>query len=157
MKTYRRALTALALAAALSGSLPSSAAGADEEVRTVPARPGVTESFLLVRPPAAPTASVILLAGGDGVLALTPTGPTRLQGNFLVRTRRRFAAEGLLVAVLDAPSDRSSLWNFRTTKNHAADLKAAIAALREIAPVPAWLVGTGTGTLSAASAAARLR
>jgi pimeloyl-ACP methyl ester carboxylesterase len=155
--THRRALAALALATALSGSPPSPAVAADEEVRTVPARPGVTESFLLVRPPAAPTASVILLAGGDGVLALKPTGPTRLQGNFVVRTRRRFAAEGLLVAVLDAPSDRSSLWNFRTTKDHAADLKAAIAALRAIAPVPVWLVGTSMGTLSAANAAARLR
>jgi pimeloyl-ACP methyl ester carboxylesterase len=155
--TRRRALAVLAIAAALGASLPSPGAAADEEVRTVSTRPGVTESFLLVRPPGAPTASVILLAGGDGVVALKPTGPTRLQGNFLVRTRGRFAAEGLLVAVLDAPSDHSSLWNFRTTKDHAADLKAAIAALREIAPVPVWLVGTSMGTLSAANAAARLR
>ena len=58
--------------------------------------------------------------------------------------------------MLDAPSDRTSLWNFRTTADHATDLRAAIAALREIAPVPVWLVGTSMGTLSAASAAARL-
>jgi pimeloyl-ACP methyl ester carboxylesterase len=152
----RRGLAALALAVGLAGMAPSPAPAADGEVRTVPARPGVTESFLLVRPPGRPAASVILLAGGDGALALSPTGPTRLQGNFLVRTRRLFAAEGLLVAVLDTPSDRSSLWNFRTTEHHAADLRAAIAALRELAAVPVWLVGNSMGTLSAASAAARL-
>jgi hypothetical protein len=152
----RRLLPSVALALAL-GTLPPSARAGEEEVRTIPARPGVTESFLLVKPRGAPVASVILLAGGDGVLALTPSGPSRLQSNFLVRTRQRFANAGLLVAVLDSPSDRTSLWNFRTTADHAADLKAAIAALRDIANVPVWLVGTSMGTLSAASAAARLK
>ena len=74
-----------------------------------------------------------------------------------MRTRQRFADEDLLVAVLDSPSDRTSLWNFRTTADHAADLRTVIAALREVAGVPVWLVGTSMGTLSAASAAARLR
>ena len=145
----------LGLAAVIGLALPSRADAAD--LRTIPSRPGVTESLLLLRPAGTPVASVILLAGGDGVVALTPAGPSRLQGNFLLRTRRRFAAEGLLVAVLDSPSDRTSLWNFRTTADHATDLRAAIAAVREIAPVPVWLVGTSMGTLSAASAAARLK
>ena len=148
-----RCLAGLALVLALA--IPAGAA--DPDLHTIPSRPGVSESFLLVRPPGSPVASVILLAGGDGVVALTPAGPSRLQGNFLLRTRQRFAREGLLVAVLDSPSDRTSLWNFRTTADHAADLRAAIAALREIAPVPVWLVGTSMGTLSAASAAARLK
>jgi pimeloyl-ACP methyl ester carboxylesterase len=141
---------------ALMLALAMPAGAADEELRTIPSRPGVTESLLLLRPTRPPVATVILLAGGDGVVALTPAGPSRLQGNFLLRTRQRFAAEGLLVAVLDSPSDRTSLWNFRTTADHAADLRAAIAALREIAAVPVWLVGTSMGTLSAANAAARL-
>jgi pimeloyl-ACP methyl ester carboxylesterase len=147
-----RVLAVFAVVIALAMPAPVDA----QDLRTIPSRPGVTESFLLVRPAGQPVASVILLAGGDGVVALTPAGPSRLQGNFLLRTRQRFAAEGLLVAVLDAPSDRTSLWNFRTTADHAADLRAAIAALREIAPAPVWLVGTSMGTLSAASAAARL-
>jgi predicted alpha/beta-hydrolase family hydrolase len=142
------------LAALIGLALPARAGAAD--LRTIPSRPGVTESLLLLRPAGTPMASVILLAGGDGVVALTPAGPSRLQGNFLQRTRQRFAAEGLLVAVLDSPSDRTSLWNSRTTADHATDLRAAIAAVREIAPVPVWLVGTSMGTLSAASAAARL-
>jgi len=142
----------------LAAALPASATrAADEEVRTIPTRPGVTESFLLLRPPSPPVATVILFAGGDGDLALTAEGIRQLQGNFLVRTRMRWAREGFLVAVLDQPSDRKSgLWNFRTTPEHATDVKQAIAAVREIAGVPVWLVGHSMGTLSAANAAARL-
>jgi pimeloyl-ACP methyl ester carboxylesterase len=137
--------------------LPPAAGGEDEEVRTIPARRGVTESFLLVRPASTPVASVIIFAGGDGNLAMTARGIGQLQGNFLVRTRVRWAREGFLVAVLDQPSDRKSgLWNFRTTVEHAADVKEAIAAMRELARVPVWLVGTSMGSLSAANAGARL-
>jgi pimeloyl-ACP methyl ester carboxylesterase len=151
-----RRLVAVALALA-AGAAPSAARGAGEDVRTVPARPGVTESFLLLRPDKAPVASVIMFAGGDGNLALTPAGLGQLQGNFLVRTRQRWVREGFLVAILDTPSDHPrGLWNFRTSKEHAADVKQAIAAVRDVAPVPVWLVGTSMGTLSAANAAARI-
>jgi predicted alpha/beta-hydrolase family hydrolase len=142
----------------LAAALPGSAARADdEEVRTIPARAGVTESFLLLRPAGAPVASVIIFAGGDGNLAMTADGIAQLQGNVLVRTRMRWVREGFLVAILDRPSDRKNgLWNFRTTSDHAADVKQAIAAMRELARVPVWLVGTSMGSLSAANAAARL-
>jgi alpha-beta hydrolase superfamily lysophospholipase len=152
-----RRLVAVALIL-VAGAGPSAArAAAEEEVRTVPARPGVTESFLLLRPNKAPVATVIIFAGGDGNLALTPAGLGRRQGNFLVRTRQRWVREGLLVAILDTPSDHPrGLWNFRTTKEHAADVKQAIAAVRDLARVPVWLVGTSMGTLSAANAAARI-
>jgi pimeloyl-ACP methyl ester carboxylesterase len=142
----------------LAIALPASAArAADEEVRTIPTRPGVTQSFLLLRSAGTPVAGVIIFAGGDGNLALTSAGVGQLQGNFLVRTRIRWAREGLLVAILDQPSDRKNgLWNFRTTSEHAADVKQAIAAVRELTRAPVWLVGTSMGTLSAANAAARL-
>ncbi len=142
----------------LAVALPASAAwAADEEVRTIPARPGVTQSFLLLRPTGTPVAGVIIFAGGDGNLGMTAAGIRQLQGNFLVRTRMRWARGGFLVAILDQPSDRKNgLWNFRTTSDHAADVKQAIAAVRELAGVPVWLVGTSMGTLSAANGAARL-
>ncbi|MEX2222376.1 MAG: alpha/beta hydrolase [Candidatus Rokuibacteriota bacterium] len=139
----------------LVAALPARAAG--EEIRMVPARPAVTEALLLLRPAGKAVAGVILFAGGDGHLALSPAGIGRLQGNFLLRTRMRWVREGFLVGILDAPSDRKhGLRNFRTTSEHASDVKQAIAALREIAKVPVWLVGTSMGTLSAANAAARL-
>jgi pimeloyl-ACP methyl ester carboxylesterase len=131
-------------------------AGAAEEVRTIPTRPGVTQSFLLVRPSDPPVATVVLFAGGHGALGLG-AGRLGLAGNFLVRNRARFAGQGLLVAVLDTPSDRpDGLDGFRTSAAHADDVRLVIAALRQVAAVPVWLVGTSMGTVSAASAAARL-
>ena len=153
-----RAATRPALAAA--GALLAVVApyaGAADDVRTIPSRPGVTQSFLLVRPPERATATVVLFAGGNGALHLG-SGRLGLAGNFVVRNRARFAEHGLLVAVVDTPSDRpAGLDGFRTTAAHADDLRAVIAALREEAAVPVWLVGTSMGTVSAANAAARLR
>src|SRR5262249_32747511 len=69
----------------------------------------------------------------------------------------RFAGQGMLVAVVDSPSDHpSGLDGFRTTAAHAEDIRALIAVLRQEAAVPVWLVGTSMGTGSAASVAARL-
>ena len=150
----RRALAVVVLSLALAGAARTAAA--PESVRTVPSRPGVTQSFLLVRPVAAPIATVVLFSGGDGTLALG-SGRMRARGNFLVRNRARFAGHGLLVAAVDTPSDRSDgLDGFRAGAGHAADVQAVIAALRAEAAVPVWLVGTSMGTVSAANAAARL-
>ena len=109
-----------------------------------------------MRPPVTPLASVVLFAGGNGLLNLG-AGRPGLGGNFLVRNRGRFAGHGLLVAVIDTPSDRpAGLDGFRTSVAHAEDVRAVVAALRQEAAVPVWLVGTSMGTVSAASAAARL-
>jgi predicted alpha/beta-hydrolase family hydrolase len=133
------------------------ASAATEEVRSVATRKGVTQAFLLVRSPKTPAASVILFAGGDGHLALSPPNEIgQLKTNFLVKMRERFANAGFLVAVIDTPSDRGDYWNFRTSKEHAEDVKQVIAALREMAPVPVWLVGTSMGSVSAAGVAGRL-
>ena len=137
---------------------PVPASALDEKIVTIPSRPGVTESFVLIRPAQPPVASVILFMGGRGALGLSrePLGPRNT--NFLVRTRQQFAERGLLVAVVDAPSDRmtEALVRFRTSAEHAADVRALIAALRAEAPVPVWLIGTSMGSVSAASVAARL-
>jgi len=54
-----RVLSALALVALTAG--PAAA----EEVKTIPTRPGVTQSFLLLRRSETPAATVILFAGGE--------------------------------------------------------------------------------------------
>jgi pimeloyl-ACP methyl ester carboxylesterase len=110
----------------------------------------------------APRASVILLAGGNGVLNLNGQGDTRdLQGNFLLRSVRFFLARRLNVALLDAEPARpapNGLNNQRLTAAHALHLGEVIAAVRRQWPgKPVWLVGTSNGTLSALNAAARLR
>lgn len=61
--------------------------------------------------------------------------------------------------IVDAPSDRQSspfLAGFRQGPEHAADIQAVIAWIRQQANVPVWLVGTSRGTQSAAAIATRL-
>jgi pimeloyl-ACP methyl ester carboxylesterase len=136
----------------------TSAHAIEEELQTIPTRPSVTQAFLLVTPPSTPVASVILYAGGRGILALSDHGVAEGGDNFLVRTRTLFADRGFLVAVPDAPSDRvaGGLTSFRSTEVHARDIAAMIAFLKQRANRPVWLIGTSMGTVSAASAAARL-
>ena len=150
----RRALALVAAGAlVLVGAGPAPSA---DDARTIPTRPGVTQAFLLVWPSGAPAASVVLFAGGNGLLALG-SGRLGLAGNFLVRNRGRFASQGLLVAVVDSPSDHpGGLDGFRTSAAHAEDVRAVIAVLRQEANVSVWLIGTSMGTVSAANGAARL-
>ena len=86
----RAALLAPALLLLLVRPVPASAL--DEKILTIPSRPGVTESYVLIRPAEAPVASVILFMGGRGALGLSrgPLGPRNT--NFLVRTRQGFAS-----------------------------------------------------------------
>ncbi len=125
----------------------------------IPTRPGVTQRMVVLSPQD-PKAAVILFAGGHGGLQISPSGSFKWgDGNFLVRTRQLFADQGLLVAVVDAPSDRQSppyLSGYRQTPEHAADIKAVIAWLRNQAKVPVWMVGTSRGTQSAAYIATQL-
>lgn len=91
------------------------------------------DSNLVIKPRPAPPitkvksrASVILLAGGNGVLNLNGQGDTRdLQGNFLVRSVRLFLNHNINVAMLDAepafPAP-GGLTNQRLTAAHAAHL-----------------------------------
>jgi predicted alpha/beta-hydrolase family hydrolase len=130
----------------------------EEALKIIPTRPNVTQPFLLIRPADHPVASVILFAGGHGRLELSALGMRWGEGNFLVRNRERFAQQGFVVAVVDAPSDRpQGLWNFRTSAAHAEDIKNVIAELKKVADTPVWLIGTSMGTVSAANAAARLK
>lgn len=130
-----------------------------ERVVDIPTRPGVTQRFVYLTPQQ-PGAAVILFAGGHGGLQILPDGSFKWgEGNFLVRSRQLFAEQNLMVAVVDAPSDRQSppyLSGFRQRREHVADIKAVIAWLREQAGVPVWLVGTSRGTQSAAFVATQL-
>jgi pimeloyl-ACP methyl ester carboxylesterase len=117
---------------------------------------GVKQAFILIKPDSKPVASVVLFAGGHGALGLRSATTMKWgTGNFLVRTRDLFAAKDLMVAVIDAPSDKQSGMNgiFRMGNGHAGDIGAVAAYLKKEADVPVWLVGTSMGTFSAAGGA----
>ena len=130
-----------------------------QSVVDIPTRPGVTQRVVLVSPDH-PKAAVILFPGGHGGLRISSNGSFKWgKENFLVRTRKMFAEQGLLVAVVDAPSDRQTppyLGGFRQRPEHVTDIKATIAWLRQQAKIPVWLVGTSRGTQSAAFIATQL-
>lgn len=146
------------IATCLAAFLPHAGAQTVQTVVDIPTRPGITQRLVVLTPPAA-KAAVVMFAGGDGGVQIFPNGSLKREGNFLVRTRQLFANRGLLVAVIDAPSDRQSppfLAGFRQTPEHAADVKAVIAWLRSKSNLPVWLVGTSRGTQSVAYVATEL-
>ncbi len=128
---------------------------AQEELVTLEPRPGVSQKFLLTKPDN-PVASAILFAGGHGALNVSHhSGQTQFgwgMKNFLVRTRKDFAKHGLVIATVDAPSDRKHgmYYGFRNSAQHVTDIETVIAYLKKSAGVPVWLIGTSRGTESAA-------
>jgi len=128
-----------------------------------------------------PIAVLMLFPGGSGKLRLEPGDSNTGSANFVVRTRYQFAAEGFVVAVIDAASDflehshgrrrtdgfrhRSGLRGHRFPSRppsllgdkYKIDLQAVTDDLRIRFPgLPVWAVGTSRGTNSAAVAAAEL-
>ena len=169
----------LALVITVCSAAPSSKEPAEalsNKLVKIKTRPGVTQKFILIKP-VHPVASVILFAGGKGTLQLSsflgkPILNDRDKNIFVVRTREDFAEQGLMVALVDAPSDKMSGGPgqkgglntmskdnemFRMSNEHAQDIKAVISYLKNEANIPVWLVGTSFGTFSAANGAIRIR
>lgn len=151
----------LALAIVLPGLLAGTPARAQERAVDIPTRNTAQRILLLEAGAANPARAVIVLfPGGDGGMQLGPDGSIgQLRGNFLVRTRAQFAAQGLHVAIVDAPADRQSrpyLAGFRQTAEHAEDVRQVIRWLRAQYRLPVWLAGTSRGTQSVAAVAVRL-
>lgn len=144
---------------ALLACLALPALAQPSEVLNLPTREGVTQR-LLWSAPEFPKAVAVLMVGGNGGLRIAADGSIgALAGNFLARTRELFLAQGIAVALVDAPSDRQSppyLAGFRQTLEHATDIKAVIAAVRQRTGKPVALVGTSRGTQSAAYLALQL-
>lgn len=128
---------------------------AQVDVREIPTRPGVTLRFIYAKAEN-PVASAVLLQGGSGAIGIYPNGTTQNEG-FLATGAARFVQNGISVAIPDVPSDRNNLHEFRATPEHAQDIAALIAFLRQQSSLPVWAIGTSNGSLSAASAATRLK
>lgn len=133
----------LAAALLLAGAAAAGPARG-EEVVSLDGAGGWQQRFLF-QEAKRPFASVVLLAGGMA----------RGKEDFLVRNRGMFLESGFHVATFDAPSDREEMnASFRMSPDHAADIAAVVRWLKAKTPLPVWLVGTSTGTLSAVHGAA---
>lgn len=136
------------LVLALCLMLASLPVWAAETVLTLTPRPGVTLRVLVDRP-AAPIGSVVLMAGGDGVLDLDERGAigSNLRENHLVRTRNAYVRAGYAVFVPDVASDQKGTRGYRFGPAYAQDVAAVIAAARQV-KAPVALIGTSRGALS---------
>ena len=143
---------ALLLAAVIYLAQPPVAFADEAKFVAVKTKRGVSQPFLLTVPDN-PKAGVILFVGGDGLLKLSTRGEIRSnKDNFLSRTHKKFSEQGLMVALVDVPSDLEKLNGlFRISTNHANDIFSIINYLKSKADVPIWLVGTSMGSFSAAS------
>ena len=141
----------------------AAAALAQQEIVTLPARPGVTQSYFLTSMPKELGAVAILFPGSGGLIQLrNENGKPRFNtGNFLVRSRSEFIKNKVAAAILDAPSDQQGGWGmsdeFRLGADHLTDITAVVSGLkRRFSGVPLFLVGTSRGTISAGALGARL-
>lgn len=147
------------LAAAVLITVMMSAAWAQtEKVLEVKTRGQNMRALLLA--PANPVASVILLAGGHGNLALGKDGRIGWgAGNQLVRTRAGYAKAGFLTAVPDIAPDlkrgNGVVPRYRWSENYARDIGALVKHMRGLKE-PVYLVGTSRAALSVAKAAVTL-
>lgn len=147
----RAAGIAITMLAASTGTTGA----ATPELVSIATPRGAKQAFIVIKPEN-PVAAVILFAGGHGGLGLKSASTmTWGAGNFLVRSREAFAGQGLMVAVIDAPSDHPQGMSavFRMGSDHAGDIGAVAAYLKGQAKIPVWLVGTSMGTFSAAGGA----
>ncbi len=126
-------------------------AWAADTLLTLTPRPGATLRVLVDRP-AAPDGSVVLMAGGDGVLDIDQSGAigSGLRNNHLVRTRAAYAKAGYAVFVPDVASDQKGTRSYRFGTAYGQDVAAVVSAARQVAG-PVAIVGTSRGALSVAA------
>jgi len=125
-----------------------------EAIEIVPTRSDVTVRLLVIKTNSKPTTALILFPGGDGAKHFGERdGRFWVSKNFLMRSARDLATAGYIVAAVDAPSDQGYGMSdpFRTSPQHAKDIRKIIAYLKEKHRVTSlYLVGTSKGTISAA-------
>lgn len=146
-RTARSVAGAAVAMSVLACGFPASAA----ELLELPTRPGVTQGLFLVSASASPPWVVVLFAGDDGNVSASDSGPTRMQGNFVLRTAAYWPDHGDAYAIFDAPSDNAGGMqdSFRLSAEAGTDVEAAVSALRKRYPAAkVALIGTSRGTIT---------
>ncbi len=126
----------------------------DISVHKLATRAGVTLEILLIKPPE-PVATILFFPGGGGRIRFAADGSTSFQG-YPARNPVLLAIQGLLTAVMGAPSDLPSGPQVRDSPELAEDVRHVMDFLRSQTALPIWLVGHSSGTTAVANAAIRL-
>jgi len=119
----------------------------------LPTREGVRQRLLIARAANVGCKAVLLFPGGKGKrVTVERRGRMKTTGNFLIRSSPLFARAGFITVAVPAPSDRSDGMSndFRASKEHHADIRAAVDFLVNEGACEVFLIGTSRGTLSVA-------
>ena len=121
---------------------------------------GATLKTVIIAPDTAARAAVILLEGGDGTISLggTSDAPDIQSEGFLARNADAFADQGLLVALVGAPSDYSAGvdMEYRISEQQSNDVAAVVDWLDARVSLSVWVLGMSLGSYSATNSAIRL-
>lgn len=131
----------------------ATAAELSTELINTKTRGGIRQKFILIKPEN-PSSSHILLPGSNGCLKLSSLFENisigSLKKDFLVRNREKIAKQNIMVAVMDAPSDRQSKKSsasgclnslsdgneiYRMSESHTQDIIAVASYLKKKADV----------------------
>jgi hypothetical protein len=140
--------------------LPTIAPG-DRFVASITSSRGVTLETVIIAPDGPAKAAVILLEGGEGLVSLggTTEAPVIESMGFLARNADAFAAQGLLVALVGAPSDYPEGVDMacRISEAQGQDVAAVLAWIDARVTLPVWVLGMSKGSFSATNTAIRLK
>ena len=118
-------MTVAGLVAALILAALAAPASAQNIVVDVPLGARGSERVLFAGP-ANPPASLMMLAGGDGIVGIDDSGAIgSLAGNFLIRTKSLWLAQSFEVVILGSPNG-TSLNGKRHTPAYAAAIGRAV-------------------------------
>lgn len=155
----------------LFSSSPVNAGKIKTKLISLDTRMGVSQKFVLLVPEI-PLASVVLFSGGFGFIDIQGKvdNPTiKRDKSFLVKYRREFAEQGLVVAAIDAPSDHLRKGSsghkkapgigldWRLSDEHMKDVSYVVNYLKDTYPKnKIFLAGQSLGTLSVVIAGIKL-
>jgi pimeloyl-ACP methyl ester carboxylesterase len=162
---FRRASAMMAIFAALAPAAVSSQPwatdyrparparlNASERLFDIPLAGGASQRVLLVVPPNA-LGAIIMLPGGAGDIGLERDGDIRHDDNFVVRTRTSWAARGYAVLIPDTIA-RENLRGLRSSPAYASLIWDLVGFAHRQINGRVFLLGTSQGSIAAMNGAA---
>lgn len=141
--------------------LNSISAFGNPQALSIATREGVKQNFLLVVPNQKPKVALLMFPGGPGRANIRNTETEILfnKNGYLQRSISYFVSSGMLVALIDRPSDLEDMSaNFRKSDKHMQDIEEVIKnILQRYKDIPIYLVGISRGAVSATYIAKHLK
>jgi len=131
---------------------PTNSSRVSEQLVELRLRQGETQKLLLVAPPDA-RAAIVMLPGGAGDVGLTGSADIRYSDNFVVRTRTMWARRGFTVLIPDTIG-HANLRGIRSSPGYASVVNDLVKLAHRQVNGPVFLLGTSQGSIAAVNAAA---